>query len=96
MSAYAGFGYDPEAVIQDADIEQAEFEAEGRAFAAAKRAGRCTHSSTVGFVGTIHYPEQVGLKPGQQRCTEKTNGCAAVFDSDEEWHDAMMGAVYGS
>lgn len=93
MSAYnSGFGYDPEAVIQDADIEQAEFEAEGRAFAAAKRAGRCTHSSTVGFVGTIHYPEQVGLKPGQQRCTE---GCGQVFDSDDEWAEAMMEAVYG-
>lgn len=93
MSAYTGFGYDPEAVYQDADIEQAEWEAEGRALHAAQKAGRCCHTSTVGYSGrSARRPEQEGLRIGQQRCTE---GCGRVFDSDEEWADAMEEAIHG-
>ena len=82
------FGYDPElpAGFQDADIEQAEFEAEGRRLAALKRRGVCTHGSAVGFSGTVTYPEQEGLKVGQMRCTD---GCGRVFESDEAWMEAV-------
>lgn len=84
--------YDEEAVYQDADIEQAEMERAGNAIHAARKAGRCTHQSAVGFSGTVYYPEQEGLKIGQLRCTE---GCGTVFDSDEDWDDARDEAVYG-
>lgn len=42
------FGYDPEAVYQDADIEQAAFEAEGARLAALRRQGICSHGWRLG------------------------------------------------
>lgn len=79
--------YDEEAIYQDADIEQMQYEAESRELRALRRAGYCSHQSGVGLPesGEIFYPEQVGLKPGQQRCTD---GCGTVFDSLEELWDA--------
>ena len=91
------FEYDEEAVFQDADLLQAEYEAESAAFVErAKKA--CQHSSTVGLPadGNIYYPEQVGLKPGQRRCTGDGFGipaCGRVFESDEEHQDAVYGAM---
>ena len=77
--------YDPEAVIQDADIEQFEMEQIGRSIAQARKAGHCTHQSVVGYRQPIFYPEQEGLKPGQMRCTE---GCGRVFEDDDDWYYA--------
>lgn len=79
--------YDPEAIIQDADIEQAEFERMGARLAALKRQGVCTHGSVVGMGddGIAHYPEARGLKPGQLRCTD----CGRVFDDHNAWLDAL-------
>ena len=39
----ANFGYDPEAVIQDADIEMADHEAAGARAEALRRRGICVH-----------------------------------------------------
>lgn len=73
----------------EADMEQAEMERFGNAIAAAERAGRCTHGSTVGYREPPVYPEQVGLKPGQSRC----NDCKRVFESDDDWMAAINEAV---
>ncbi|MEV0236825.1 hypothetical protein [Nonomuraea sp. NPDC050786] len=86
------YGTDMEAIEtlrRDADLEQAAMEREGNRLAALRRRGICTHGSVVGYVGKVIYPEQEGLKPGQSRCTEGTNGCKRVFNSDEEWVAAM-------
>lgn len=81
---------------RDADMEQAEWERQGRLFDRAQKAGRCTHSSGAGYVaGKVFYPEQEGLKPGQIACTEHTNGCNAIFNSDEEKAAATEAALNG-
>ncbi len=82
--------YDPEATIQDADIEQAEWEREACQSHAARLRGICQHNSAVSYRVPVVYPEQVGLRPGEMRCTE---GCKRVFGSDEEWVDAMRDAA---
>lgn len=81
--------FDPEATVQDADIEMAMYAREARALDAARARGECAHSSAVGLPdsGKIFYPEQEGLRPGQVRCTE---GCGTVFESDAEWDRARM------
>ncbi len=81
-----------EAERLDADMEQAEMVRRGNAVAAAERAGRCTHGSTVGYRKPAFYPEQEGLQPGQSRCT---SGCKRVFSSAEDWYAAMDEAIYG-
>jgi hypothetical protein len=87
--------YDEEAVYQDADILMMEYAREGRALANARKRGNCCHSSVVGYVpGGVFYPEQVGLNPGELRCTEGTNGCDRVFFSDEDWDQARQEALY--
>jgi len=65
-----------------ADAEMAEMDEQGDAIARAERAGICTHGSV-----------SAGPKTGQLRCTKNTGGCAAVFDSDDEWYRAMDAAV---
>lgn len=82
--------YDEEAIYQDADIEQWEMEQAGAAIAAARKAGRCAHQSVVGYLPVPVYPEQEGLRPGEQKCTD---GCGEVFASDQDWYDAMDAAV---
>ena len=79
----------------DADILQAEWEAQGNAMAAARKRGVCQHSSVVGRSGTGEefYPEQVGLVGAQLRCTEGTGGCTAVFADAHDWHDAVVEAA---
>ena len=42
------FGYDPEAVYQEADIEMAEFEVQAAEARALRKRGVCTHSSQLG------------------------------------------------
>jgi hypothetical protein len=89
------FGAEMEAIEtarMDADLAQAEMERAGNAFHAARKAGRCVHGGAVGYLPDPVYPEQVGLKPGQLRCTD---GCGAVFASDEDWLAAIDQAVYG-
>ena len=80
------YDYDPEAVIQDADLELAELHRIGRRVQRLREQGICCHSSSVGVsaTGEIFYPEQVGLKAGQQRCTDI---CKRTFDSVEEMYD---------
>jgi hypothetical protein len=75
---------------READAEQAELEAAGVAIARARARGVCTHGSVVGYRNPPFYPEQEGLQPGQLRCTD---GCGAVFDSDEAWSLAMDEAI---
>lgn len=79
-------------LIRDADIEMAEALMEANRLHALRRSGVCTHTSACGLSesGEIFYPEQAGLKPGQIACTEHTNGCNAVFDSDEAWDAARL------
>ena len=76
----------------EADMQQAEMVEAGNAIARARRAGRCTHSSAVGYRDPPVYPEQEGLTPGQSRCTD---GCGETFDSDQDWYDAMDAATEG-
>jgi hypothetical protein len=77
---------------RDADMEMTEMVAAGNAIARARKAGRCCHTSAVGYISPAVYPEQEGLKPGQSRCTE---GCGAVFESDQDWYEAMDAATEG-
>lgn len=61
----------------DADMEQAEFEAAGRAEAAARKRGECPHSHGYGYAGGKEfYPGQGALRPGEFRCTDI---CGAVI-----------------
>lgn len=86
------FGSEMEALESerlDADLEMAQMNARANYLASLREQGICTHSSAVGYVGKVNYPEQKGLKPGQSRCTEGTGGCERVFNSDEEWFAAM-------
>jgi hypothetical protein len=77
----------------EADFTQAAMEATAGALTRARKAGRCTHGSTVGYRKPAAYPEQEGLKPGQSRCTA---GCKAVFGSDQEWAAAIDAATEGA
>ncbi|MGW1562757.1 hypothetical protein ACWCQ1_40595 [Streptomyces sp. NPDC002144] len=69
----------------DVDLIQAEMEAAARRLAAHEEAGFCTHQSAVGCIPDPVYEEQIGLTPGQLRCTA---GCGTVFESDEAWEAA--------
>jgi hypothetical protein len=97
--SYARYDEDPWADAEalenerfEADVAQADMEAEGARIARARRAGVCTHGSAVGYRQPPAYPEQAGLEPGQVRCTA---GCGRVFDADADWHQAMADAVSG-
>ena len=89
------FGYDPEvpAGYQDADIEMAQYEAEGARYAALRRRGICTHGSCQGYPdGPGEHLDAIrakldakGVKPGQVICTE---GCETIFESSDDWHEA--------
>lgn len=91
--------YDEEAIYQDADIEQAQAIQDSNHIDRQRAKGICMHNSVVGgghngqgpLEGGAYYPEQIGLKPGQMRCTE---GCGEIFESDEDWHDAREDARY--
>jgi hypothetical protein len=85
------FGYDPEAIYQDADIEQAEMEAIGNRIHQLRKQGVCCHQSVVGYRNPPAYPEQEGLEPGQLRCTD---GCGQVFLTTSHWNAAREEA-YG-
>ena len=82
------FNYDEEAVIREADIEQAHMVARGNYLARLERNGVCTHNSVVGVSasGDILYPEQEGLEGDQKRCC----GCGTVFNSAGDWVRAMQ------
>lgn len=82
--------YDPEATFQDADVETWEMNQVGAAMLQAQKAGRCCHNSAVGYIPKPVFPEQEGLKPGQLRCTD---GCGILFESDEDWINAMRYAL---
>jgi len=79
--------YDPEAIYQDADIEQAEMEREGRRLAALEKRGTCTHGRVIGIGedGVAHYPEAVGLVHPQVKCDR----CGRVFADDDDWLQAI-------
>lgn len=73
-------GYDPEvpAGYQDADIEQARYEAESARAAADRAAGVCHHGALAEYSAAPSYPEQEGLVYGQARCMD----CGAVVEMD--------------
>lgn len=77
------FIYDEEAVIQDADIEQAHMIARGNYLDSLIRRGVCIHDAVVGvsFTGEIFYPEQEGLEGDELRCRD----CGIVFANDDDW-----------
>jgi hypothetical protein len=92
------FDYDEELPrgFQDADIELAEMEALGNRVAYLEANGVCTHGATLGhgdgngpLEGGLYYPEQAGIKPGQQRCRD----CGELFESDEDWAEARAEAL---
>ncbi|WP_298800413.1 hypothetical protein [uncultured Pseudonocardia sp.] len=74
--------YDPEALIQDADIELAEMAAVADAIAAGRARGICQHQHAQG-------------PPEQLACRENTAGCQAVFTSTQQWYEAMDLAADG-
>ena len=78
--------YDPEAVYQDADIEQAEMIRLGNRLDRLERQGICTHGHTIGYLRPAFYYVQEHLEPGERICT----GCGTVFASDEDWHIALI------
>ena len=99
--SYSQYDDDPWADVEalenerhEADAQQAEMNRAGNAIARARKAGRCCHQGTTGYLppGQEVYPEQKGLKPGQQVCND---GCGRVFNSDQEWYAAMDEAVFG-
>lgn len=72
-------------MFTDADIEQAEWEELGNAHAAARRAGRCTHTSVQG-ANPVRAPH---LAPGASQCVD----CGEIFASDDDWMWAMDEAL---
>lgn len=77
--------YDEEAIYQDADILQAQYEAESNRYWRLKQAGYCTHGGWFCHVDPPYYPEQVDLKPGEARCND---GCGLIFDTEDQLRDA--------
>jgi hypothetical protein len=74
------FYYDPEATIQDADIELAEASALSWRVARLREQGICCHTSSLGFSGTVHHPGQETMEVGQALCTDF---CGRLFESQE-------------
>jgi hypothetical protein len=79
--------YDPEATIQDADIELAEMVRESNRLSALKQSGVCIHDSTCGLPdnGKVYYPQQASLKRGQIACFD----CDMVWDSEADYLAAL-------
>ncbi len=75
------FGFDEEAIYQDADIEQFELEAEGDHYWKLRAKGICTHSGRIGASssGKIHYPIQKLLAVGEWYCTD---GCRGIYQTE--------------
>jgi hypothetical protein len=82
--------YDEEALYQDADVEMAEAREVGAAIARQRAKGVCCHLSAVGYLAKPVYETQIGLKPGQLRCTD---GCGQVFADDDDYYAAMRYAL---
>jgi hypothetical protein len=74
------FDDDVPAGYTDADLLQAEFEAEGDRLAAIERTGVCTHSGTQGYSERCR-PD---LNPGQVACLD----CGVMFASEDDYLDA--------
>jgi hypothetical protein len=74
---------------REVDMEMAEMTIAADHSEALRRAGICQHNGVVGYRSPRAFPGQEALRPGQLRCTERTNGCERVFDSDEDWYAAM-------
>ena len=71
--------YDEEAVYQEADILQAQYETEARQLEADVKAGICHHSGRYGYRRVPFYAQQEGLEPGQWRCMDVDKlGCTFV------------------
>lgn len=83
--------YDPEAIYQDADIEQRQYEDEARHLEALKAEGVCVHESAFGVSldGTIYHPVQALLGPDEVACAA---GCGKVFEDEQAWIDACYDA----
>lgn len=62
--------YDEEAIYQEADILQAQYEEESARMVADEKRGICHHSARFGYRPEPLYPEQEGLVYGQSRCRD--------------------------
>jgi len=71
--------YDPEAIYQEDDILQAQYEEESDRYTARMRAGYCQHDARVLYRNPPVYPEQEGLQPDEWACR---SGCGQVFNID--------------
>lgn len=85
------FGYDEEAVFQDADIEMAELIYEANRRARLEAQGICTHQGVEGrgdgngpLPGGLYRESQRDIPVGHLKC----HGCGSLFESDEAWHAA--------
>lgn len=76
----------------DADMEMAAMAREGNRASYHRARGICQHGSAVGHRSPAIYPAQQLLLPGESACTE---GCGAIFPSDEAWVEAMRDARDG-
>lgn len=86
------FGYDEEAIFQDADIEMAEMTREANRLARLEAQGICTHQGVQGrgdgkgpLPGGFYREEQRDIPVGHLKC----HGCGELFESDEAWYAAM-------
>lgn len=86
------FGYDEEAVFQDADIEMAELTREANRLARLEAQGICTHQGVQGrgdgkgpLPGGLYRESQRDIPVGHLKC----HGCGELFNSDKAWYAAM-------
>ncbi len=86
------YGYDEEAIYQDADIEQAQLEEAGNRIHDLNKRGVCTHEGWVGRskTGESIYPEQDVLIGDEVRCT---HGCGKLFASEEALLDERAAII---
>lgn len=99
MGTGATFGFDPEAIYQDADIEQAEYEQEARGIAAQKRRGICAHGWMRG-VGSGGWPGRDEIDADRARgdfperetnYDEPAEGMALCLDCGQHIADPLAG-----
>lgn len=95
-------GYDPEAVIQEADLEMAELEGEARRRQRLQEQGICQHGSTQGWpsvefrerpelAAAVAKLEALGVPADGCFCTR----CEQVFVDNEDWDRGREEAAVG-
>lgn len=94
MSAFDS--YDPEAVYQEADILQAQYEDESAKIRAYEKSGGCTHGSSQGvpedrerFAERIAELEAAGVPEGGRICLD----CGFIAASEDAYEEARQAAL---